>query len=298
MADAPKITAIDIATSAAAQIVSRIVPERIYSYLAALLPGVFFEISIVVADPTLISRLVERAEQSFTLGRPITVTIALFLAYLIGTALMFIPPLIQHYVLEPLYRIWWFLWKQFCKWPLFPIVRWLMGKKRFAPMTEVHDFYKYILDIGFTIRPEEAQNAWSCWLTFARRLLKQRYGINPDDLHQDNQWGALYWILGIWYPEDLRGNLLVICLEATGWAGLAASRVAPALQTKYFLYFVGLLIVIGLLHDLYVVRRNVDPRISSYSHIRAILRELRRLPEPKADTKPAAVPEGLADLEG
>jgi hypothetical protein len=99
--------------------------------------------------------------------------------------------------------------------------------------------------------------------------------------------------LGIWSPEDLRGSLLVISLEATGWAGLAATRVAPALDTKYYLYFVGLLIVIGLSHDWYIVRRNVDPRISGYTHVLAVARELRRSQQPKEDKKPAAVPEAI-----
>jgi hypothetical protein len=282
----------DIATSAIAHIVSRVVPERFYSYLAAFLPGLFFEISLLLANSELVSRLLDQMGRSFALGRPMILTIALFLGFVIGNAFMLIPSLIQYFFFAPIYKLWWLFWRQFCVWPLKPIVEWLIKKPRLARIPEVLALHRYVINLGFATSPDETQRVWQCWLTLAARRLTERYGISPEDLSEGHQWGVLYWTLGIWEREDSRGNLLVIASEATGWAGLAATRLAPVLHTKYYLYFITFLITTGLLQDFYVTRRNVDPRASGYTHVRAVLRELRQLPQNKReDTKPVGADE-------
>ncbi len=271
----------EIATAALAHVVSKIVPERFYSYLAAFMPGLFFVISVFFGNPVLVCEWLNR---TFPLGRSTLITIALFLAFIIGNGFMLIPTLLQYFLFKPAYKVWWMLWRQFCVWLLWPVVRWLLSKPPFVRIPEARDLQEYVLDIGFSIRPEEAQRLWSCWLTVAARLLTVRYGIKSEDLHQD-QWGVLYSILGRWEPEDVRGSLLVIALEATGWAGLAATRLAPALRTKYYLYFIAFLILVGLLHDFHVAFRNVDPRASGYTNVRAVLRELRQVPQHNSEDK-------------
>jgi len=253
------------------------------------MPGLFFEISLLLGNPALVSGLRDQLERNFALGRTMIVIIALFLAFAIGNGFMLIPGLIEHFFFEPICKVWWFFWKQFCVWPLKPIVDWLLSKPRLVRIPEVLDFHRYVIDLGFKTRPDEAQSAWHCWLTVADRLVTKRYGIRPQDLNEDHQWGVLYWILGIWKPEDTRGSLLMVATEATGWAGLMATRIAPALRNRYYFYFVGFLIGMGLIHDLYVARRKVDPRMSSYAHIRAVLRELREVSQHKDENaKPVA----------
>ncbi len=145
-------------------------------------------------------------------------------------------------------------------------------------MAEVRNLNRYVLDIGFLDSPAEQETVWHCWLTLARRLLKARYGIESEDVG-DNEWSILYWMLGESDPRDTRGSLLVFTLEATGWAGIAAIRLVPSFDTKHFYYFCLFLVVNGLIHDWFVVRRMTDPRASGYRNVRAVLRELRQLPQ-------------------
>jgi hypothetical protein len=258
--------------------ISKVLPEReSYAYLIAFIPGLFFEVSIYFANAPFIGRFAPQAHQPFAVSNSIVSIIAVLLAFIIGNGFMFIPTLIQ-YFLRYFYMLWWFGWKHFCQWPLKPLVDWLCKKPRFVRMIEVQNLNSYVFDIGFSTRPAEQERVWRCWLTFAQRLLKTRYGIESKDV-SDHEWGVLYWMLGESDARDTRGSLLVFTLEATGWAGIAATRLAPAFSTKHFYYFCLFLIVNGLIHDWFVVRRLADPRASGYINVRAVLRELRKLPQ-------------------
>lgn len=210
------------------------------------------------------------------------ITIALILAFIIGNGFMLIPGLIQYFLFRPLYRVWWFLWRRFCAGPLRSFAVWLIRNPRLRNLLPADSLHNYVVDIGVNPHPEEQKDAWQCWITLARRLLTTRYEIKSEDL-DDGEWNILYSVLGIWTPEDLRGNLMFIYLEATGWAGLAATRLAPALRTKYYFSFSALLIVAGLLHDFYYAKRRYDPRYFGYMNIVAVLRELRRSPNQKTE---------------
>ena len=271
---------------------SKVIPENPYTYVAAITPGLFFEVSIFLGNPSLISRLAAEPQQIFAIGRATSIVIALILTFIIGYAFVLIPVLVQ-YCLRRLYWVWWFLWKRFCSWVLIPFLGWLMKPappKPGAPVKvpflarqkTVHALNRYAFDIT-SDTPEQVQRARQCWVVFARRLLSVRYGITPEDL-TDNDLGVLYWILGSPAREDLRGNLIMIALEATGWAGLVATRFAPALQTRYYFYFSAFLILNGLINDFYAVRLSTDIRAIPYMRIRAVLRELRELPRPGSGT--------------
>ena len=67
---------------------------------------------------------------------------------------------------------------------------------------------------------------------------------------------------------------MIVC-EATGWCGVAATLFAPPLKNKYYLAFCVFLIVSGLVHAFYTVKRLNNPRIFGFLKIRALLRELR-----------------------
>jgi hypothetical protein len=47
---------------------SKVLPNRAYEYLAAFLPGLFFELSIALANPDLVVRLTANVEHSLTVG--------------------------------------------------------------------------------------------------------------------------------------------------------------------------------------------------------------------------------------
>lgn len=66
-------------------VLGKILPDNFHTYLAGFIPGLFFEISVLVADPERISRLVCAAESTSTFGNWGLLAIALVLAYIIGT---------------------------------------------------------------------------------------------------------------------------------------------------------------------------------------------------------------------
>ena len=70
-------------------------PPRAYLYLFAFLPGLFFEVSILGGNPALICELAARAQDGFGLRRYEMLGLALFLAFVIGSAFMILVGLIK-----------------------------------------------------------------------------------------------------------------------------------------------------------------------------------------------------------
>lgn len=256
---------------------SKVFPSKAFIYLAALLPGLFFEISVLLANPELVRRIA--VQQTFVTNQYVTIAIFVFLAFVVGNAFMLVVMFIQ-FVFGYLYRFWSFCWKQFCKWPLKPILDWLLKKPSLARHRSLIEFYRYVLDRGY-LSPTEWQKLWHCWMVFARRLVSTRYGIKEEEL-KSGDWEILYWTLGSPTQEETRGDVMMIASHSMGWAGLSASQIAPALGNRYYIALCIFLIFNGLLHDYYLTKRRVDPRISGYTNVRAILREF---PENLTDKK-------------
>lgn len=122
--------------------VSKVFPARAYAYLAALIPGLFFESSILLANPELINKLVAKSQEGFALGHYMTLGIGLFLAFVIGNGAMIFVTLIQR-LLGYLYRLATFTWKNFCSWLLSPLLYWLLqkpGRRLQGLMTKLHRY--------------------------------------------------------------------------------------------------------------------------------------------------------------
>jgi hypothetical protein len=76
--------------------------------------------------------------------------------------------------------------------------------------------------------------------------------------------------------EEFRGSVTVIACHAAGWAGLGATCVAPALRDRYYIAFCLFLVLNGLLHAYYVIRRQFDPRLAGALALRAVIRGFPR----------------------
>jgi hypothetical protein len=82
----------------------------------------------------------------------------------------------------------------------------------------------------------------------ARQLLKHQYGMDPEQLDQD-EWNALYTALGVPTPSDQRGSLAMVTSEAMGWCGLAAIPLGRGLWNPYYVAWCLILVIAGLFHD-------------------------------------------------
>lgn len=261
---------------------SKIVPGKAYAYLAAFLPGLFFVLSVVLANPGFVARLAADFGNSVNLGRYATLAAALFLAFIIGNGFLLVDTFIQ-YVFMYLYRFKVFLYRLACKWPLRQLTQWMIVKRqwRMPWVGKMHQRAWTIAQVGF----DDWREHYHCWVVFARRLLELRYQLKVEDLNNED-FGVLWSTLGRITPEEFRGSLMLIATHATGWAGLAAMPFAPVLRNKYYAGFCLFLILNGMLHAYYVARRRFDPRIAGLLTVRAVMREF-----PKTEKANSSGPE-------
>ena len=254
--------------------IGNIVPVRAFAYLAAFIPGLFFIISLSLANPDLIRNLVDQEQSIYDFGGSTLVAIGLVIAFVIGTGFILWVRLIQR-LFGYLYFLRTILWTLFCKWPVLPVLRWLTGKPFWNKRRWVHLLLHSIhrKAIVFDPRLKEVQ---TCWHGAAAELLKKGYGIDREGTERFD-WGVWYSVLGKPSAADLRGSILMIAFHATGWCGIVALHYAPALKNAYFGGFLSLLIFCGISHDWFVAKSLNNPLRSGLLRIRAVLTELRQL---------------------
>jgi hypothetical protein len=259
---------------AISQIISNVLPPHAYEFLFALVPGLFFEISVLLADPARSSTLSARARDGLGLGHNGLIGVAIFLGFIIGTTFILLVLFIQS-LLGFAYRLRNIVWEEFCASVLVPFTtrlqqkQWWQNRGRLRALTE---YARYMALKRF--QPDQSAGAIKCWTRFARRLLQIQYGVDPQDLGQE-EWDALFWPLGVLNIVDLRGSIVMLAFEATGWCGLVAARLASALRNQHYLVFCAVLIVSGVFHDWHIARNLNDPRSLGTLKIRALLREFR-----------------------
>jgi len=263
---------------------SRLVPEKSFTYLSSFVPGLFLEISILIGDPSVIHTMLCRLRSVFSLNPYLELSIALFMAFIIGTALMlFVCPGLQTLTCYT-YRLGTFVWRLLCRWIFLPTLSWLVKRPLWRRQFLMNALV-YSQDRAFGFAPGALTNAYRIWRALARKLLKNRYGIELDDVREE--WFTLFAVLGTPTPEEMRGFTFAIAVHAAGWAGLAAAFLfAPELQTKAFLSLCLLMIFSGVYHDFYVARRRCNPQGVAWVNTRALLREYRRPPTARFPRKP------------
>jgi hypothetical protein len=238
-----------------------------------LIPGLFFEVSILLGNPTYARQLLDKARAGFAFDRYTVLAIALFLAFIIGNGFMLFVGLIQ-YLLGFAYKIRAFLWTQFCKWPLAPFLTWIRQKPFWNKRRWVHELSNKVIERAGPFGSDVPEELRRCWARFARPIL-ETYRIDPNQLDQE-EWNALYGTLGTLTPREQRGSVFMIASEAIGWCGLTAGFLAPALRSRYYLGFAVLLVFSGVLHDWYVAQRLCDPKVWGLLELRVIIREFER----------------------
>jgi hypothetical protein len=258
---------------------SKAIPRTTLSYLTALIPGLFFAISILVGNPEFVGRHLERAQNYLPLRPYVQLAIALFLAFIVGSASMLLVGFIQH-LLTYLHSLRLILLDELARWPVLPFLRWL-GKFRFV--TSRAEYYRLYTRAAFRASDPRITEryAYRAWDRMAQKLMRDRYGV---ELHRvEEEWQFIFWSLGTFSDVEWRGPLLMIAFEATGWCGLAAIQLAPALSNRYYLALCLLFIVTGLHNDYWVAGRRIDPVAVALRQTRALLREYEKDRQPSAN---------------
>jgi hypothetical protein len=262
---------------------SNAVPARAYNYLAALLPGLFFEVSLTLANPAFVNKVVANVPEGFPLSQYVKLGMALFLAFVIGNGFMMWITLIR-WLLGGLYVLGSFLRKQFYSRLLLPVLSRFMRKPlktgRSWPswVVKLHRRASYI---SFPF-DSDLRSIYRCLHALTQKLLETKYGITSEDLSREIDWRIFYVTLATPTRKEVRGETTMIATHATGWCGLAATRLAPSLNNRYYLSFSLLMIVVGLLHDFYLARSVKNPVLSGIMNIRGLLREFGKIPRTDA----------------
>jgi len=260
---------------------SNVIPRRTFTYIAAFLPGLFFEVSILFGNPELVRKLVGNLRQTVPPNRYVEVGLVVFLAYVIGTAFMLLVTLFQFFMTKCFYWVWEFLREAFFKWPLVPLMNWLMKKKFWVRHSAVWDLYRYTIEEAHPSFPsQELRDAWKCWQVLARKLLKTRYGVDFDTVGRE--WAQMYWTIGTPTAEELGYSILMHATHAIGWCGLLATRLAPGLRNRYYFALCILLVITGLHHQFFVANRTNNPLALAWANTRALLREYGKIPQSRS----------------
>src|SRR5208282_893094 len=166
-------------------------------YLTALIPGLFFEVSILLGNPELVGIHLAKTQHAIPLSPYLQLVIALFLAFIIGTAFMLFVGFIQ-LLLCYLHRPLLIMKEEFTRWALLPLLNWLA---RFHFFARRQRFYRLRNRVAARAadpeRPERV--ATKAWHRLARKLLQQRYGLELLDL--DEEWELFFWSIGT--PTDV-----------------------------------------------------------------------------------------------
>jgi len=267
---------------------------RAFELLAAFMPGLFFEGSVLLARPPLVRGLVDRAG----LDRYTTVFVALFAAFVLGNALMLWVRLIQVTLWRVYVRV--FKW-----WPkLLALLVRRAGVAHRKAASELKPgqqpqpqsrYFRFLMwaqgrDIQMHSSQRDAQEAWRKVAT----VLLGRYGIDSPG----RSWMPWVGVVGRLRAEYLRGSLLLMSSEATGWGGLAAIRFAPSLKTLPYAGLCLFLVAVSLLNDNRVAATVAHPVHSWQLGLDSAMAELKKLGAVTGESKPGPddVPATTLDL--
>jgi hypothetical protein len=250
--------------------------ERITDLFPALMPGLFFEISLVLARP----QQVQDRLAPLHLERYLQIIIALVLAFIIGTAFMCLVRIIYSVLWYGYRRILW-LWVKLLDY----------STKKFPPRmppAQPGRLRRFIQHAQMDAHHgnQRLRGIQQAWAKAGTRLLKVRYGINPPSAiggaDESSAWKA---VLGVPKSKIYRGVMLANAAHATGWSGIAAAHLAPALRNSPYLTLSWFLIGYGVFVQLLEIKRWTS-RNSVW--LIALYSVLEEIPQPSASTEKKA----------
>lgn len=250
---------------------SKALHPRVLELAPPLVPGAFFVVCVLLANPQLIHSQV----QSLGIGHVIETSIAVLVSYVIGSAGMMLVRVIQVQLMW-VARAERFSTSFLARQLVGPLGRALPKVKPYyqRALARVH---RQLLDLSFGRGDELTWNdAYRVWYRSAKRLLVSKYGMEPP---RTGEWRAWYHVLA---PIALRGNVAIVALHACGWCALAATCFAPVLMNKQFIAFCFLLVCFGLLHDWELARNLISPQMIALFKTTKILEEIDPPKSPEA----------------
>jgi hypothetical protein len=253
--------------------------------LAAFLPGLFFEVCVMIASPQIAQLMAVRAA---VLYRYTPLLVAMLIAFVVGSAFMLWVRLFQHALRKLLVNLSELdldIWGS--------LVGWLYQRAADSCAVRVaregpsapSRWFRFVEWLQFrnSEQDQEFEEARNAWVQVSTALLK-RYGI--DNRGSWRPWSS---VLGSVRIDELRGYTLVTALHATGWGGLLAAYFAPELRTGPFEGLCAFLIFYGVLQAVSLALRSSRLLDSWLFGLQSTWDELKEAVDRSADTGKGSV---------
>jgi hypothetical protein len=237
---------------------SKVVPQKALTHLTFLIPGSFFEVSILLANPGLLANHLNNLHQAIPVSPYLLLGFALLIAFIIGSAAIAFVDLLG-LLLKRMY-----------------------GIRHSVAISVLATLLKVItrrtlttkVTIGAVPGMDDADRAMRAWRRLAVKLLRDRYGVEPRHLKTD--WVFYMYALGDPSEEEVEGPLIISILHATGWCGLVATFLAPALRSGYYLGPCLIFMIVGLLGSYTAVCNRTNRMAIAMSRMRVLIREYEK----------------------
>jgi hypothetical protein len=255
---------------------SNVLPPGAYDYLAAFLPGIFFIISVGLANPPFVSEIAANLLH-YPFNPYVHLIIALIIAFIIGNGFMMGVLMIQ-WLIGRLYASAFFLRRSAYTRLVIPALNWYV-KKRVEKKKQLAWWFagvqEHVQYYSFGIEADE-RNINGCLGLLAESLLETKYSVKREDSHSTRAWWVWYVTLASPTRKEVRGETLLVTTHAIGWCGIVATLFASTLKNRYYLSFSILMIVTGLFPDYYLARSIFHPTLRGLSNLRGLMREFRK----------------------
>jgi hypothetical protein len=271
---------------------TKIVAPNALVFVLTFMPGLFFIGALAIAQPGILSSLIAPLQSALPFGNYAVVFGVLFAGFVIGAAFVTLVGWIRHFIFGYAWRFWYWLEPRLWKNIILPICQRLLAVPPPAPNSPpprpkpiwIQRLHHEAISKSFPPNPaNEPPFRW--WEVVAKQLLRKRCGLEDKDLPAVSLQ-PLREVLTEPTSRELHGDVMFICLHATGWSALAATYFASSLRTRWFYSFAVFLIANGLLHSNSVVRMLADPEEGDTLRLRSVLREFAKLKSPATDGSP------------
>ena len=250
---------------------------RLFVYLLALLPGIFFLTSVALGNPPLGKSAIQQISGIYPFPSYGLVLILLGVGFAIGEAVTILSWLIELVLIGV------------CRLPP-AAFRKLFGGQRlyifFGKYQGVPPKNTVIIRILWKLiqaartQPPDTQEAKSvrfCLVAATEQLLKKRYGIGSARATGPNglEWQVWFSVLGKPIRPLVEGRNLGRVLLATGIAGFLSIRFAPGLSDPYYLSLCALFAFAGVWSAFSIYFQFRHPVKANATRLRSVMLELQ-----------------------
>jgi hypothetical protein len=272
--------------------ISKAISPRFGTYLLGIIPGLYFESSLALGQPTFATCVISRVRDIYPFGPFALLGIFLTSALFIGQGFFLLAWIVELLIVSA-FALWRYAVKitlgsgWFYRWfakiqgtpPKHNVLIRALGKAMFWGRR--HDF-------SFEARP-----ILKCLYIATQQLLKKQYGIDRTFRRDEGEWMVWYAVLGKPLKDFGEASMLAKTFLGSGLAGFTALYALPSLRVRYFLALSLVFTFVGLFTSVNLTLWRFSPAKSSLARLRSVLLALSELKavtkeEGNSDEKPTA----------